>query len=98
MAADFAVTKVGEGGVSQQADKAHGCLIWPRRQVRVCGEGHARQQGVRGGRKPVAAAAPDLARQVGDGGNAIVAVHLHDHVRIASLCGQQRRGANRNLP
>lgn len=73
--------------MSQQADKPHGCLIWT---ARVSRQGRTRQQGVREGREPVAAAAPDLARQVGDGGNAIVAVRLHHHMRIASLCGQHK--------
>lgn len=44
-------------------------------------------QGVRRGREPMAAALPDLAPWVCDGGNAVVAVCLHHHVRIAALRG-----------
>lgn len=76
-----AVAKVCERRLRQRSGKSGGCQIWRRGQIWQ----RALKQGVPGGREPVAAAAPGVAAGVGDGGNALVAVGLHDHVRVAAL-------------
>ncbi len=70
--------------MSQLADKRRRCLICRRCQARVKGR-ESPEKGVRWGREPMAAALPDLAWQVCDGRNAVVAVRLHYHMRIAAL-------------